>query len=211
VELHRTPLLVALAVLVLAVAGIYLWRHSREQREAHANAALLELHARPVGPGEAVKASDFLKVAEEHASTSAAVRARLLAAGTFFTEGRYSESLAEFEKILAKEGSGTLAAQAAYGVAASLDALGRLDEAIAKYQQVISSFPGESVAGQARLALAQIHESRDQPESALRFYDELLGARADGPFSQTARQRRAALLERHAELAGTNAAAVLAD
>jgi tetratricopeptide (TPR) repeat protein len=202
--------LVGLAVLVLAVGGIYFWRHTQAQREARGNAALLELHARRIGSDEAARASDFLKVAEEHDSTSAAARARLLAAGAFFAEGKYSESLAEFEKVLKAEDSGTLAAQAAYGVAASLDAMNRLDEAIAKYQQVITGFPEASVAGQARLALAQIHESRGQPENALRFYDELIGVREEGsPFSQMARQRRAALLEKHPELGGTNVSAVL--
>ncbi|MBL9136584.1 MAG: tetratricopeptide repeat protein [Verrucomicrobiales bacterium] len=206
-ELHRNQLVAGFAGLLAVVGVVFLWRHFRSEREAAANSALLELRARPDATDDSgPKASDFLKVAEQHASTTAAARARLLAAGAFFAENRYTESQAEFERVLASEGSGPLAAQAAFGIAASLDAQDKPDQAIAKYQEVITQFPEDSVAAQARLALARLQESRQQPAVALRLYDELLREREPGPFSQQANAQREALLKKHPELgASTNA------
>lgn len=207
VELHRNQLVAGFVGLLAIVGVVFLWRHFRAEREAQANSALLELRVRPEAVEDAgPKASDFLKVADQHGSTTAGPRARLLAAGAFFSENRYSEAQAEFERVLASEGSGPLAAQAAFGVAASLDAQDKVDQAMAKYQEVIAQFPEDSVAAQARLALARIQESRQQPATALRLYDEILRDKEPGPFSQQAGAQREALLKKHPELGvATNA------
>jgi tetratricopeptide (TPR) repeat protein len=204
IELHRNHLIAAAGILLLVIAGVYLWRHFDEARESRANAALLAIRPTPGELDSAPTAADYLKVAEEHAGSSAAARARLLAAGAFFTAGRYSEALTEFEALLADSDSDLVAAQAAFGAAAALDALDRIEQAIPRYHEVINRFPEESVASQARLALARIHESRQQPEAALRLYDEVLRDRDPGPFAQLAAQQREGLLRRHPELAGTN-------
>lgn len=203
-EIHRKQLMLGFVALIAVFAVVYLWRQLSAQREMAGNAALLALRSRPSQPETAPKASDFLKVAEEHAASSAAVRARLLAASAYFTENRYAEAQAEFARVLESEGSGVIAAQAAFGVAASLDAQDKQDEAIAKYQEVISRFPDDSVALQARLGLARLHESRKQPDTALRFYDEVLREREPGAAVQAATQAREELLRRHPELSGTN-------
>lgn len=206
-ELNRGRLLAGFAVLILLFGVVYLWRHFRSEREASANAALLALRARPNDPDSAPKASDYLKVAEQHASTLAAVRARLLAAGAFFAEGRYSEAEAEFNRVLERERSGPLAAQAAFGIAASLEAQAKTDAALGKYQEVIAQFPEDSVAVQSRLALARLQEGRKQPEAALRLLDEILRDRDAGPLGQQATEMRESLVRRHPQLAGTNAPA----
>lgn len=209
VEVHRNHLLTGLGALIFLFGAVYLWRHWTYEKEMAGNAALLSLRTRPGKPESAPKATDYLKVAEEHASTSAAPRARLMAAGAFFAENRYAEAQAEFARVLESQGSGVLAAQAAFGLAASLDAQDKLDEAAAKYQDVITRFADENVANQARFGLARIHESRKQPDTALRFYDDILRDReaAVGMTGQSAAQARQELLRRHPELAGTNATA----
>jgi len=203
-EIHRKHLLMGFAALIALFAVLYLWRHMAAQRELEGNAALLSLRSRPSQPETSAKATDYLKVAEEHAASSAGPRARLLAAAAYFAENRYAEAQTEFARVLGDEGSGVLAAQAAFGIAASLDALDKQDEAIAKYQEVISRFPDDSVALQARLGLARLHDSRKQPDTALRFYDEILREREPGAALQAATQAREELVRRHPELAGTN-------
>ncbi len=209
VELHRSHIILGLVGLIALWGVAYLWRHFAAERELRANAALLELRPRAGDADSAPAASDFLKVAEQHASTTASARARLLAAGAFFTEGRYSEAQAEFEKVAASVGRGVLGAQAEFGVAASLDAQDKGEQAVAKYQEVASNYPGESVAGQAKLALARLYESRKQPEVALKLYDDLVRAREAGAFSQMAAERRESLLRTFPALATTNAPAAL--
>lgn len=210
IEIHRKQLLGGFVALLVTFGVVYLWRHFAAEREAKANADLLSLRTRPGANGESEvvpKPSEFLKVAEEHASSPVGARARLLAAAGFFEAGQYVEAQAEFERVLAREGSGVLAAQAAFGIASSLDAQGKTDQAAAKYQEVAAQFPDDAVAVQARLALASLNESRNQPEAALRIYDEVLRDRQSGAFAQPANQRREQLLRRHPQLATTNAAA----
>lgn len=206
-ELHRQHLVLAVLALVVVFGATLVWRHLASERERAGNAALLSLRARPGRPEMNPKPADFLKVAQEHAASAAAPRARLLAAAAYFTENQYAEAQAEFARVLESQGTGVLAAQAAYGVAASLDAQDKVDEAIAKYQDVITRFADDAVAGQARFALGRIHESRKQPENALRMYDEVLRDREAmfGSVGQAAAQAREELLRRHPELSGTNA------
>lgn len=204
-EIHRKHLLAGFIALICVFAVVYLWRHFEAEKESAGNAALLQLRAKPGQPETAPKAAEYLKVAEEHASTSAGPRARLMAAAAYFTDSQYAEAQAEFARVLEADRNGVLAAQAAYGVAACLDALDKTDEAAAKYQEVISSFPEDSVATQARLSLARLHESRKQPESALRLYDEVLKDKESNVFVQLANQGREELVRKHPELAGTNA------
>ncbi len=207
-ELHRGQLITAFVVLVAVLAAIYLWRHSAAQKEAAANAALLALRppqAEPGGIPEVVAASEYLKIAEQYPGTAAGQRARLLAAGSLFHEGRYADALAEFRRVAERAEADAIAAQAAYGIAASLEAQGNVDEAITAYRTVISQHPDESVADQARLALARIHEARSELPLALQLYDELVRTPEPGAFAQMAEQQREALLRKHPELAGTNA------
>jgi len=206
-EIHRKHLLLGFIALLGVFAVIFLWRHFDAEKESTGNAALLQLRAKPGQPDTAPKAAEYLKVAEEHASTSAGPRARLLAAAAYFNENRYADAQSEFTRVLEADRSGVLAAQASYGIAASLDALDKADEAAAKYQEVISSFPEDSVASQARLSLARLYESRKQPENALRLYDEVLRDRESNLFVQLATQAREELTRKHPELAGTNAPA----
>lgn len=201
VELHRQQLVAGLVGVILLYGVVYLYRHFAEQRELAANAALLEVRVRPNQPDSTPKAADYLKVAEAHATSSAGPRARLLAAGTLFSDNKYSEAMAEFERVLSKPGSPLVAAQAAYGIAASLDALDKSDQAATKYQEIISQYPEDSVAGQARLALARIQEDRKQAAAALKLYDELLKDREQGAFAQQAMRSREQLLKSHPELA----------
>ncbi len=206
VELNRQRLVAALVGLIVLYGVLYLYRHYAAEKELKANAALLELRQRPGAPDSAPKAADYLKVAEQHASSSAAPRARLLAAGAYFTDGKYSEAMAEFERVLASGSSQQIGAQAAYGIAACLDAQDKTDQALAKYQEVAAQYPEDSVAGQARLSMARLQESRQQPAAALRLYDELLKDREQGAFSQQAARFKEEILKRHPELAtgGTN-------
>ena len=193
--------------LIAVFAAVYLWRHFEAEKESAGNAALLQLRAKPGQPDTAPKAAEYLKVAEEHASTSAGPRARVLAAAAYFTESRYADAQAEFARVLEADRSGVLAAQATYGIAASLDGQDKTDEAAAKYQEVISTFPEDSVAAQARLSLARLYETRKQPENALRLYDEVLRDRESNLFVQLATQAREELTRKHPELVGTNAPA----
>ncbi len=205
-EVHRNQVLGGLMAVVVLIGIGYLWHYFAERRELQAETALfdVQLQTRSAEGEKTPTAADYLKVAEAHPSTEAALRARLLAAGAYFSEGRYAQSLELFQKILDSEKTGPLAAQAAFGVAASLDAEGKAEDAAKRYQEVPNQFPDSSVAMQARLALAGIEESRNQPAAALRLYDEVMRDREGGPLTQQAAMERDGLMRRHPELANAS-------
>lgn len=193
-EVNKKVIVTVVAAIVAAViAGMIVnWR--RGQNEADAGQAL---HAATAGG--TLNSQALLQVAATHSGTHAAERARVMAAGQLFAEGKYAEAQAQFEKFAADFADSPLQPAAALGIASSLDAQGKSAEAIAAYQRVITGFSTDAVAGQARLAKARLHEIANQPAQALALYDE-------GLKDPTAlgRERfvlaRARLLQQHPEL-----------
>jgi predicted negative regulator of RcsB-dependent stress response len=205
-EVNRKKVGVAAAVLVALGFLAATTRYLKKQKEEKASAELLALKPTLVQPTNTPppQASAFLKVAETYGGTSAAERARILAATTFFTEGRHADAEKEFARFLLDFPNSPWAANAAYGVAASQEAGNKSNEAVASYQNVVAAHADSAVARAAKLALARLHESRQQPEQALRLYDELIaprpGAMPGEGGSPEAELRREALLRAHPNL-----------
>ncbi len=215
-ELNLKPLLVGVAVVCVIVVGVIVVRHNREQAEIAVNTALLQL-APPTRGGDAATApnpADLLKLAGENPDRPAAGRARFLAAGRLYAEGKYAEARAAFEQVEQEAPEGILASTAALGIAASLDAENKTNDAMAAYQRVITSFKDEPAAAHAKLAKARLHEAAGQFKEALAFYDELGRSQNSMVALQSAMMARSQLLSAHPELdqpvATTNAINVLA-
>jgi len=206
-ELNRKQVLIGIGVVLLLIAGGYVYSWKRDQTEFEASRALLALKALPSGQDAQAGApgSEFLKVAQQYPSTSAGERALLLAAGSFFAEGKYQEAQAQFEKFSSDFGSSSFVPIAALGKAASLDALDKTDAAMAAYQNVVSRFPTDPATGRAKLALASLYEAKHQPEEALRLYNDLDKPTAFSGFAREAKVRKQQLIEQNPKLAPTNA------
>ena len=205
------------AVFVLLVAfGVYVYNYMAEQKENQASAALIELRP-PLGSANStneppVPASSFLKVAEQYPGTPAAQRAILLAAGSYFADGKYSEAEAQFQRLIKEHPSSEWAADAAYGVAASLESEGKRDEALQSYKHVTSAYGNSAVANDARMATARIYEAKNEPAEALKLYDEVSHGSMGSMRGQDAIMARSQLLKKHPELEkpATNAIAPMA-
>ena len=194
-EVNKKILVAALAALVLAVITVMIVRWNRDHAEADASQALL-VASTPATPEAALSSQALLQVAEAHRGTHAAERARLLAAGQLFSEGKYAEAQTQFERFNADFPENPLAATATLGIASALDAQGKTADAIAAYQRVIGSFAGDPAAVQAKFAKAGLHEANHQSAEALAIYDDLL--RTAG--SQQVLLARGRLLQLHPEL-----------
>lgn len=194
-EVNKKLLAATLAALVLAVITVMVVRWNRDREEAEASRALLAAST-PATPEAKVSSQALLQLAEAHRGTHAAERARLLAAGHLFAEGKYAEAQTQFERFGADFPDSALAGTASLGVASALDAQNKTNEAIAAYQRVIGSFGTEAVAIQAKLAKAGLLEANRQSAEALALYDDLL--RTAG--SQQVLLARARLLQLHPEL-----------
>lgn len=201
-EVNKKRLAVGAVVLLVVGFGVYLYNYFDEQKEVKASADLIALKPALTGStNEApVPASAYLKVAEQHPGTTAAERALILAAGAYFTEGKYGEAQAQFDRLLREHPSSKWAADASYGIAASLESQGKRDEALTAYQRVPTAYPNSSVVNEARLAMARIFEAKNQPAEALKQYDDITRGGMMTMRSQDAMMRRSQLVKQHPEL-----------
>ncbi len=210
-EVNRKRVITVALVLVVIGFVIATVRYTREQKELNASSKLLAMRVVLTPPTNTApaQASELQKVAQEFSGTSAAERARLLAATTFYTEGKYADAEREFSAFLRDFQGSPWAATAAYGIATAQEAQGKPD-AVAAYQSVATKYANSPVAANAKLALGRIHETQKQPEQALRIYNELLtprpGAQPGEPTNPEAEARKEALMRKDPQL-NTNAPA----
>ncbi len=163
---------VIVAVVALVVA-LYLWNAG--QKRVQAGMALSQVLASGAFSGgvDAASADDFLRVANEHAGTSAGGQALLLAGEAYFAQGKYSEALTQFQRFIREHPGSPLAPQALLGTAASLDAQGKDEEAARAYKEVSDRYPNTNVTAPARFALARIYEAQNNLEQARAIYEDL--------------------------------------
>src|SRR5947207_14583439 len=100
-EASRKPALMGIA----GVAGIgliiWLMLWQRQEKQIAAGAGLSDVAAMQMSGAtpRSELASAYLKVAGSYPGSSAGARALLMAAGTLFTENKFSEAQAQFEKF----------------------------------------------------------------------------------------------------------------
>jgi TolA-binding protein len=202
-EVNKKSLAVGGLVVALLVSGLVIHRWRSAQQEKAANSALVQVMMRPASRGGepgGPSAAELVEVSARHEGTAAGRRAKYLAAGALFREGKYAESQASFDAFRTTYPGDSLAPAAELGVAACLEATGKTEEAITAYRGLIAVHPGAAAAGQARLALASLLESKQEPREALELYEQLRNT----AWMNEAEVRRQALLARHPELASTN-------
>ena len=202
VETHKQKLIVGGVGAIIVGGAVYVSQWKADQNEQAAGGALYEVQVKEAETEDADKPSpaDYLLVETEHAGTSAAERALLLAARGHFVAGDYEEARTAFDRFQGEYGSSPYVSTALYGIAASLDAAGKLSEAKAGYQTVLSRFANTPVAAQAKMAIASIHESAGEAAEALALYDELNRPGVPTSYSSRALARREKLFDKHPEL-----------
>jgi TolA-binding protein len=206
-EVNKKRLAIGGLVLALLGAGLAIHRWRSAQQQMAANSALVQLMMRSARGGTEQRepsAEELLEIAARHQGTDAGRRARYLAAGALFRQGKYAESQASFDTFRTMHPADPLAPGAELGVAACLEATGKLDEAITAYRALVAVHPDAAAAGQAKLALASLLESKQEPREALQLYEQLRAT----AWMNEAETRRQALLARHPDLAPTNTTAV---
>ena len=161
-------------VLVLGViVAFFLYRQDEAEvaaSEALSNVALPQM----TSTGSRADIADaYLKVAATHPSSRAAARALLLAAGSFFVEGKYAEARTQFEKFTREHADSQFVGEALLGIAACLDAEGKARDAMAAYKKLIDRHAADYVLPQARFALARLHEAQNEPEQARSLFEQV--------------------------------------
>lgn len=197
-----------IGVIILAVGvsvAYYFYHQHRMEQQANRALLLLDFRSASGATGDVVSADEYLQLAEDYSGTSAAIRARLLAAGEYFTEGNYQKALESFERFISNHGGSKLLPIAMIGKASSLDALGRSDEALQSYQRLLNAYGDSFIADQARFRLAGIYVNQDKPAEAMPLLQEVVSARATGtrppPWMSEAQRLLSSIREAHPELA----------
>jgi predicted negative regulator of RcsB-dependent stress response len=174
-EANRKP--AAFVAVLLALAGLIIWfliwRH--DQTELAASYALTDVTVSPAAAEQPRQdqADAYLKIAAEYPRSGAGTRALLLAAGSFFNQGKYSEAQAQFERFTREHRDSPYLGQAALGIATCLDAQGKTDQALTAYKDLIARHPNESFIPQAKFALARLYIAQNKPELARDLYEDV--------------------------------------
>ena len=202
----RVGLITAGVALVVGITAAVVYYEG--QKEVRASEALSNIH-KPLNPASAAPANlaqDYLKVARDFDGTTAAGRALLEAAATFYTEGNFTEAESQYKRFLNGYPDSAFLPQGMLGLASTLDAQGKTADATAKYEELRRRFPTDSVIDETKLALARIYEKQN-PAEAYKLYGELIAAGSQTGIGSEAGIRQADLIEKYPDLAKTNAPA----
>ncbi len=187
-------------VVIGVIVAFFLYRQDEQQvaaSEALSNASFPQLG----GAGSrADTAEAYLKVAAEYPNTPAGAQALLLAAGSYFAEGKYPEAKTQFERFTREQAGSPFVGEALLGLAACLDAQGKAQEAVTAYKNLIDRRPGDPVLPQARFALARLYEAQNQPEQARNLFEEVERSDPYGSLGSEAGMRLEELKQKYPKL-----------
>jgi tetratricopeptide (TPR) repeat protein len=185
-----------IAVLALVVS-FYLWEQGQKKTEAS------EALSAITGPDP----DAYLKLVAEYPNSDVAPRAVLMAAGDYFTAGRYADAQTQFERLLQDYPDSSLRPQAYFGEASCADAQGKAADAIQDYKDLLARYPSDDLVPQVRSALARLYETQGKPELAVPIYQEQAREESYNSLGLEANVRLQALLAHNPGLAKTAAPA----
>jgi len=168
--IYGTGIAIVLGVIVFFV----IWRGNQKQQaaaEAFSKIFISQIMDRSVSDGQL--AEGYAKVAAAHSETKGGMRAELFAAGSLFSQGKYSEAQSSFQKLMRDYGGSALVPQAMFGIAASLEAQAKTEEALTAYKDVYTRYPRESVAPQAKYAAARLFNSQKKAKEAFELLEDV--------------------------------------
>ena len=193
-ETNKKPTLYGVVALVAAgvIGGFVYWRST--EKEIEANQALSTVSGpNTPNPGARPGAAEaFLKIAADYPGSSAALRASLFAATSYFMEGKYAEAKAQFDKFARDNRESAFLGQALLGSAACLDAQGKSEEAATAYKNLVERHANDASVQEARLGLARLYEGKNQIADAKALYEEVV---RNDPFRSSIGDEAALRLE----------------
>lgn len=186
---------------VVLIYWFFTWQQG--EKEISAGEALSDVSSLQMSNpnARAEGAAAYLKVASAYPKSSAAARAVLLAAGSYFSEGKYPEAKALFERFNREHRESGLVGEALLGIAACADAQNQTNEAVVAYKSLVDHHAGEPVIPQAKFALARLYEAQNKLELAHNYYEELNKAEPYSSIGSEAGMRAEELVAKNPSLA----------
>ena len=132
---YGRPALIGLAVAVVVLLGISIWRNQQAAKKAAAVQALFQ--------GKSPE--EFQQMAATDPESPTAPMALATAATEFFSQNRYDEALAAYQRFLSLYPAHMLASDAEIGVAASLEAREEYPAAAEAYEAFAAKRAGDAL------------------------------------------------------------------
>ena len=201
-EANRKQAIWSAAILagVALITWYVVWQQA--QKELTASEALSNVGLPQSGSAAKPDTAEaYMKVAATYPKSAAAARAMLLAAGSLFVEGKYTEARTQFDRFVREHHDSPYTGEALLGLAACWDAQGKTNDAITAYKNLVDHHPGESVIPQAKFALARLYEGENKPEQAKSLFEDVNRSEPYSSVGSEAGMRLEELLAKHPELA----------
>lgn len=163
---YGRPALIGLAVAVVVLLGLQVWRSQKEAKAAAAVQALFQSRS----PEEL----QMLAAADPKAPTAPIALAS--AAAEFYAQNRYDEALAAYQSFLSQYPTNMLVPDAMVGVAASQEALDDFETAAASYEAFAAANTNSPLHPQAVMGAARCREQLGQFDAARALYEDFIVA-----------------------------------
>lgn len=191
-------------VLILGVVVSFVIYHQNEAEIAASEALSNVSVPQMTGAASRANVADaYIKVAATYPKSRAGARALLLAAGSYFTEGKYPEAKTQFERFTREYADSPFMGEARMGIAACLDAQGNTREAIAAYKDLVERHSSDSALPQARFELARLYTAQNEPEQARNLFEEVERTDPYGSLGDESRMRLEELKLKYPKLQAT--------
>lgn len=169
---YGRPALIGLAIAVVVMLGISIWRGQQEEKKAAAVQALFQARS----------PEEFQQMANLNPEAPTAPMALASAASEFYAQDRYDEALTSYREFMTRYPGHMLAPDAALGVAASLEALEEYEAAAESYEAFAQAHPDNALLAQAVMGAARCREQLGQFDEARALYEDFLVAHPDSSW-----------------------------
>ena len=169
---YGRPALIGLAVAVVLLLGISIWR---TQKESKAEAAVQALF-------QGRSPEEFQQLASADPEAPTAPMALATAAAEFYAQNRYDEALAAYQSFLSQYPGHMLVPDAQIGVAASLEAQDDFAAAAEAYETFAAANANSSLRPQAVMGAARCREQLGDFDAARALYEDFIAANPDSTW-----------------------------
>ena len=163
---YGRPVLFGIAIAVVILLGVNIWRNQKASKAAAAAQALFTART----------PEEFQMQADQTPDAPTAPVALASAAAEYYNANRFEEALDAYRLFTSRYPDHMLADNARLGIAASLEALERYTEASEAYTLFAADRPGSPLLVQAQLGAARAYAADGRYDDARAVYEDMIAA-----------------------------------